>query len=47
MIKNFHKYANPHRFLDITEPLSKIFGALSIIFLIVGTVLALFFYQLK
>ena len=43
MIKNFHKYANPHRFLDITEPLSKIFGALSIIFLIVGTVLALFF----
>ena len=43
MIKNFHKYANPHRFLDITEPLSKISGALSIIFLIVGTVLALFF----
>ena len=43
MIKFLHKYANPHRFLSLTEPLVKISGVIASILLIVGLLMALIF----
>ncbi len=43
MFRFFHKYANPHRFLETLNPLRRISGFFSIIFLFLGLLLALFF----
>tara|TARA_B100000941_G_C28393860_1_gene494227 strand:+ start:114 stop:839 length:726 start_codon:yes stop_codon:yes gene_type:complete len=43
MIKFLHKYANPHRFLSLTEPFVKISGVIASVLLIVGLLMALIF----
>ena len=42
MIKYFHKYANPVRFLRISKPIKKFSGLLSFFAILVGLIFALF-----
>ena len=42
MFRNFHKYANPVRFLRIALPVRKVMGVFSLVIVIVGLIFSLF-----